>query len=354
MLIPIDRPLIDARNFRPAAEQTLTDTTNHELTHNNRRSLHLTISGVPATRTAGNGAKAIQDGSYVGQRLRIMIVDDQVPKGLTLYDDTATAKTVLRGNWVTSRVTPGTDAPQYIELEWKGTYWEEIERADGVQWTASGGSAHAEGYQNNATGIYSHGEGSFSLASGNSAHSEGSTTQATGDFSHAGGNSCNAEGHYSRAFGKDAKADQHFMVAYGGQKFFSKGDAQWVQFICRQAITHSDDSWTTIGLATSSSVGPIIPADTAWTFEAQVVGATVDMGKVFSYLVNGTIDRIANTTTLRASNVTTLYETDTDFDCQAVADDTNEALSIQVKDSTSGSDAVRWVATIKLTQITFT
>ena len=66
------------------------------------------------------------------------------------------------------------------------------------------------------------------------------------------------------------------------------------------------------------------------------------------------IENDGGTTTMLASNVTTLYDTDdTDFDAQAVADDTNDALLVQVKDATSGSDTVRWVARVTTAEVTY-
>ena len=60
------------------------------------------------------------------------------------------------------------------------------------------------------------------------------------------------------------------------------------------------------------------------------------------------------TTILGTPAITVVYEDDADFDCQAVANDATDTLAIEVKDTTSGGDTVRWVATIHVTQITYT
>ena len=323
------------------ATQTVTgnDVANPALIHNNKRSLLITLSGGPgAVHTQGTAVQAIESGGYVGQRLTIFVI---TPGGTTCFleivDNVATAKTNLRGNWKSVGSEGSTVGYTYLDIEWDGTVWQEVERYDGFGWTASGLAAHAEG-QATASGDYSHAEGA-GIASGGQAHAEGDASVASGNASHAEGT--------------QAVADQFVQHAHSGGQFTSGGDAQGSGFVCRRAVTHSDANWYTIGI-NNTAIGPVIPAEGLWTFRAEVAGGTQDLAKSFSYLVVGTLKRIGNTTTLLASVITTLYEDDADFDCQVVADDTNEALSIQVQDTTSGSDAVRWVATIHLAQLIYT
>ena len=55
-----------------------------------------------------------------------------------------------------------------------------------------------------------------------------------------------------------------------------------------------------------------------------------------------------------ASNATPLYDTDdTSFDAQAIADDGDNSLKIQVKDADSGGDTVRWVAQIRTVEVNY-
>lgn len=97
-----------------------------------------------------------------------------------------------------------------------------------------------------------------------------------------------------------------------------------------------------------------LAADTVWTFETKLVGTTQGCTKSFGFLINGVIENDGGTTSLLASNVTTLYDTDdAAFDAQAVADDTNDALDIEVQDTTSGGDTMRWVAITETAEVTY-
>ena len=77
-------------------------------------------------------------------------------------------------------------------------------------------------------------------------------------------------------------------------------------------------------------------------------------GKIFSFKIEGFISRAGDTTTLKASNVTTLYDTDdVSFDARVVADDATDALKVEVTDATSGGDTVQWVAKISTIEVMF-
>lgn len=324
MIVPIDRPIVDARNIAEAECITISSS-DFMIAHNNKAVVLLSTTAAPKTSST---TEAIADGVEIGQILRI-IAATIGPGGFTLKDN---ANTKLRGDWYVL------NPERWLDVVWDGSDWIETGRDDGIN-TMSGLCSHSEGSANTASGPYSHAEGVNNTAGGDCSHAEGSSTVASGDYSHA-------EGHRS-------VADQWSQYARAGGRFASDGDAQESQFVLRQAITHSTPLWQVIGI-NASGMGPIVPADTAWTFEAQVVGATVDIGQCFSYLLNGSVKRIGNTTTLNAVNVTVIYEDDTDFDCSVVVDDANDVLNISVKDSSWGGDTVRWVATLTLTQITFT
>jgi len=207
--------------------------------------------------------------------------------------------------------------------------------AEGTNCIASGSQAHAEGESSDATGEISHAEGDGSLASGALSHAEGQSTVASGEGSHA-------QGVFSKAY----LYAQHAQASF---RFAADGDAQHSRIVLYQAITHSDAAWYSIDAATKRA----IPVDTLWTFDILLSGASVGLAKTFSYHIIGSIENDGGTTVLNAHTVTTIYETDADFDAKIVADDTNDALAIQVTDTTSGSDVVRWVADVRLCEVGF-
>ena len=225
--------------------------------------------------------------------------------------------------------------------------------AEGRETLASGASSHAEGYQTQASGIYSHAEGKNCQATGERSHAEGNYSIASAKAAHAEGGGCEAAGENSHASGGSSYANQLNQYAHGGGQWVVDGDAQFSRFVLREEVFHGDSNWYTIGM-NDTGIGPVLPTDGAWIFEAQVIGVSQDCAKLLSYLVNGSIRRIGNATSLLASSVTTVHETDAGFECQVAADDVNEALSIQVRDATVSSDTIRWVATVKLTQVVYT
>ncbi len=346
MLIPMDRPMIDARNIKDAATQTISGD-GYTLQHNNRPAVLLTITGPGLIRTS-SATTAIADGMTTGQLLKIIVVDEGNYNGVLIKDN---ANTKLSSDWK-SGWRYGT-----LLLVWDGSDWLELDRdsAGCANSLVGQGTRNLGGAANTASENYSavlSGQNN-TVSAQKAATLAGVANTASAEGAVAEGEHNTASGWASHVMGQYASADQKFEFAQGGDRFAAGSLAQYRRFVCRKEITHSDANWYTIGID-SSSVGPVISEDSAWTFRAEVIGATQDCGKVFSYLVNGCIERIGNTTTLHAHNVTVIHEDDADFDCQAVADDTNEALSIQVQDATSGSDVVRWVVTIHVTEVRYT
>jgi len=369
MLIPIDRPLIDARNIRPAATQTITG--NDAIAHNNRPAVHLTINN------AGDNTCTIANGTVVGQTLFLFIVARTA--GEIIIADSGNAS--LHGKWYRPYVGMS------LLLGWDGSSWVELDRSPSYEVSmghgATGQFSNCFGYDGHAQGDYSTHFGSYGAASGNySFHSgtfgvasgvgaacletlgvaSGDNATHLGDRGTVAGKRGTHLGYYGIAsayqavhMGRYGVADQKNQLAHGGNKFEVVGDAQYSRFVLREQITHSDANWHTLGIGTSS-IGPVIPSAGVWAFEAQIVGSVGNQTKVFGYTVSGVLSNTYGTITLQPSDpiaATVLYESDSDFACQAVADDTNKALSIQVKDATSGGDLVRWVATVHLTQVMY-
>ena len=168
-----------------------------------------------------------------------------------------------------------------------------------------------------------------------------------------------AYGAYSFSEGRYSKAVLQGEHAHASGYFAAEGDAQYSRLVARKAVTHSDAAWYTLTLDGASAL-MTIPEDTVWVFEAQVVGMLQHSTEAYSYTIVGTIENDGTagaeadgSTVLLSSTVTTLYESDATYDCQAVADDTNDALLIQVQDTDGASGVVRWVCTINLTQVSF-
>lgn len=253
MLIPIDRPLIDARNIRDAATQTVS--AGFVATHNQRQVLILTCDSADRTSAAPH----IQAGTRLGQLLTIILTDDA--NKVTVQDGGGTG-TELNGDWV---VGSSLGIGAWLKVVWLGTYWQDVGRgngeviasgitahAEGHGSTASGQSAHAEGRTTVASGSYSHAEGysttagtaagthaegRSTIASGAYAHAEGRGSIASGDYSHAQGYVCTASGDYSHAQGIQSNAALYGEHAHAAGYFAAPGDAQYSRAVMRIATT---------------------------------------------------------------------------------------------------------------------
>ena len=198
--------------------------------------------------------------------------------------------------------------------------------------------------------------GSANVASGNfSTVSGGALSTASGTYSVVSGGANNvASGSYSVAGGRYAVASDYHQEAYGAGRFAADGDAQRSTYTARALVDHDDADWH--DLFTAGITGQmVLPTDTVWTFRILLVGTSVGCAKSFSFIIEGMIENDGDSTSIKASTVTTVYDTDdTDFDARVAADDTGtDALVIQVTDATSGGDVVRWVANIETVEVTF-
>jgi hypothetical protein len=211
--------------------------------------------------------------------------------------------------------------------------------------------AIAIGLANNITGDNSVSLGSNTVP-GNTAVAIGTSNIVSGMRATAIGFTNTASGPYSLAFGAFAVADKHYQEAFAGGKFAANGDAQTSHFVARKSVLHNNANWFELFLG--SSYRMTIPVDTVWTFTALIVGTTQGGTKSFGFKIEGVIENDGGTTTLLASTVTTIYDTDdVSFDARARGDNTNDALVIEVQDVDAAGDTVRWVASIQTVEVTF-
>ena len=326
MEIPVNE--IKAPDIAAAATQTVSGN-DFTLQHNNRAVLLVTLAGMLGTYTS-SGTTAIADGVKAGHELTICLVDKSMANIIIIQDN---ANTKLQGNWTRK------NNESWLKLVWDGSDWVQVAANDGID--------------NNASGSFAHVEGSGNTASGDAAHVEGESNTANGLRAHAEGNSNFATGKCSHASGIQSLAGQKYQYAHGGNRFTSVGDAQYSRFVCRRAVTPNATP-AVIGID-ASAIGPVIAADTAWTFRAEVIGTAVDGGAISSAIIEGCLKRAGATVSApSAATVTVIHADDADIVFTAVADNTNKSLNISVTDATNGAVAYRFVATIHVTQITFT
>ena len=146
-----------------------------------------------------------------------------------------------------------------------------------------------------------------------------------------------SSGSYSAALGEDALVDNDFSMAIGAGSGVQGGS---------QVGFFSGNSSETVTSAWNDIYSWYIRTDTTWVFRALVCGIRQGAAESFGYEVTGVIENDGGTTTLLASTVTTLYEDDASYDVQAVADDGNDQLAIQIQDTDNAGNASRWHITL--------
>jgi hypothetical protein len=230
--------------------------------------------------------------------------------------------------------------------------------AIGNNLVASGGTSIAIGAGTTSSSSSTIAMGAAAEASGSVAISIGHYTQASGIASVYLGASGRATQLGSIGIGNGAESTVRGKFAHASNKaFFSGGDTpegggkgQFVRFV--PFIKTTNDTPTTL-MADGGSTRMSIPSGKIFSFIAQVTGIKSDGSAVAKYIREGTIKNVGGTTSLVGSIITvgTDHEDSAGTDVAITADDTNDALQINV----TGIDAEtwRWVAVVQGVEIEY-
>jgi hypothetical protein len=234
--------------------------------------------------------------------------------------------------------------------------------ATGYEATVAGGGSNA------ASGIHSSvGGGLSNTARGNgstvgggmqnTADANGSTVgggQYNTAFSNSatvgGGVRNTAYGAYATVPGGAwAAADHYGQMAHASGMFAAAGDAQASQYVLRRVGNMSAGAWYELFL-NESDIRLTIASGRTMTFEILITART-SAGESAGYRITGVIENSGGTTALIGIPplvTTVLGEDDTAWDAQVIADDTNDALVIQVQ---GNGETIRWVATVDTAEV---
>jgi hypothetical protein len=220
--------------------------------------------------------------------------------------------------------------------------------------TASGAISHAEGDGTTASGAAAHSEGDGTEASGDDSHAEGEDTVASGNQSHAEGNSTTASGQASHAEGFNATASKEGEHAFASDVSNSQGR----RFTLEGTETHDDDTWRTLYISDDGAAAATkmtLAEDTAWVVNVQIIGQKSPVGKTIGFELGGVVENPSggNVNIVQQSLIGTWDTEDSDFDAQLAVDTGDDELLVQVRDSTSGSDSIRWAAVVRAVEVTY-
>lgn len=156
-----------------------------------------------------------------------------------------------------------------------------------------------------------------------------------------------ATGNNALALGSGATATRTGELAHASGVFSASGDAQSIEMVVRGSTTNS----TAVEL-TAGGDRAVLDNDAAWTFTVQVIGLRTDGAAAAGYRFDGVIYRGATASSIAfigtpSKNI--LGETSFAYDAAVVADAATGALRVDVTGPDSAT--VRWVATIRATQV---
>jgi hypothetical protein len=116
--------------------------------------------------------------------------------------------------------------------------------------------------------------------------------------------------------------------------------------VYRNVPNHVASTW--YSLFTNGSDGQIvIPADTVWEVDVQVVGLSPGASNFWGYKISALVVNDGGTTTAYGSTTTPTYESDSNYDVRVTADDANDALEVQVQRTGGVNWDVNWKAAIR-------
>jgi hypothetical protein len=214
--------------------------------------------------------------------------------------------------------------------------------------SAYNGGAIGEG--NTVSGNWAFAFGRNNNMSGTECFAGGQTNTVAANFSAAFGQNCQtiSGATHSLAAGEQARADRLGIHAHASGMFAANGDAQSVRLVSRNKTT--TNSAVTL-FTNGSSTRLTIPSGKVFSGIVNIIGSKSDGTAVARYLRLVTIKNVTGTTSLVGDVVSLGSDEVVGTSISIAADDTNDALKIDVTGILS--ETWRWVATIEGAELAY-
>lgn len=193
--------------------------------------------------------------------------------------------------------------------------------------------------------------GQYSVALGG----QQNTLSSTGRWSViAGGIDCVVAADLCLAFGRASQATIDGSLVHASGTFSGTEVGQTVHLNLWRAIgTHADTTWFELfidGTADRFLIG----ADHAYTVRVLVTGVTSGVAETWHFEMTGMVKNAGGTTTIvEATNVVIYDGDDTAYEVRLLADDTNDALLVQVRRNGGSNFSIRWHAAVTASMVEF-
>lgn len=277
-------------------------------------------ASVPVVSLTATGAETNIDFAFVPKGMGALLAD--VPDGTSTSGNKRGARAI---DLQRTRLTAG----QVCTGDWSAILGGDGSTVIGAYSVVPGGQYHYI-------------SGNYSTAMGVGSFITGSSSIVSGYFNEAYADSTWVPG------GRYARADRYAMGAHAAGRFDATGDAQAVSFVARNKTT---DTTPTDLFLDGSSVRLTIPSGKVFHGFVAIVGSKSDGSAVATYLRKVAIKNVAGTTTLVGSVETIGTDTTAGTSIAITADDTNDALKIEV--TGIAAETWRWVATIKGAELAY-
>ena len=185
----------------------------------------------------------------------------------------------------------------------------------------------------------------------------GSQNIASGDYATSVGRQNESNGDYTTTLGYLAIADKYGQSVQASGSFVTNvgGLAQTSKLVAHRYIaSHTDTTWYEIYLDGNTPNLITLAADTLWAYNILIVGISQGATDYFAYSILGSIINCGGTTTTLNPITTDIIESDVNYEARASFDDATDSLVIEVRRNGGADKALRWVATIWLSEVTFT
>lgn len=345
----IEDGAVTAAKLAAAASQEIT-ASNQTIQHDGRRLVSLTTPD-GATKVLGTTAAAVADGTVDGQLLTLRCAGGE--GSLRIADNPPTANVDLGGDWYPYE----TDIDVSLTLMWDASagLWRELFRSSaandnsGLLAAASGGRDHSNtgGYAGSAGGRFNVNSHNYTGSAGGF-HNVNSGQRAGSVGGQGNTNSGASSGSVGGVHAKCRHEAESLAASYGLEA--SPGDCQVTNFMLRGDYTADANEHTTpVWHELTSPERWTLEAETTVGFTVTVVGRKSDGSKAALFKRMALLERDdSNNTTIvgAAQTLGTDIADDANWDVQLSADDTNEALKIEVHAADNDGD-VRWTAHVQ-------
>lgn len=241
----------------------------------------------------------------------------------------------------------------------------------GYRNTASADAAVALGYSNTASGAYSLASGNQSTASGASSVALGSNASASGTQSVGVGNNALVSANYAAALSTNyATANGEYGVAMGNLSsnrsinramnyssgiFATNYDNQIGWYVMKRITTDATAAvvLTTDAAAPSTTNTPVLPNNSAYTFNCDVIARRTDSADYGAWTIVGAIRRDTNaagTAIMGTPTVTTLSAPAGAWTAPAATANTTRG-SLEITVAGAVSQTVRWVCNCRTVEV---